>query len=1825
MLAPAPSRFAAPAQHGLLRFLSALLLVGAVWASSQGAASTALYGGAMGALALLGFSVALSGAGRGRLAFVVDFLALSALGLAVDPHLALWAAPRNYPDILRLSPVGGVVAILLYYAAALLGWMTRGKRTGVEACVALLALPFVFNLLLGLGSPLLDRAAGALAFGAPLPLARVFVRGLVLFVVNEAVVYGACLAMGRRMAQGALLHGALLHGVLLLAAFCAAATPPIAAAGSTPFVAGLVAPLRIAVSAFAAALAQAGLWAEVYLVTAVMGDILHDAPPVGRKLYEIWRTGAAKGAVYGAVFIGLLLAFDVFIGQPEAVSLLLRSGSIGAAVAGALLFPLARTILESTDSTPPFHKRLAAQYHSASNFCAGAICGIGLLQAFGRELPAAPADERFLFGFAVGALAYVGALLYGDFSDMAGGLRARLRGWRPYALGALLGGVLGGAISWYFDLGQLGVVRAHFFDHVAVNYGALGHAESAYVITPFFSKWGATNMGMVEGGVKLLYLESLSGVIQWIFAAPLFSINIFFLTALLKRDLAPLRQLFSADGARALADNAIVVLRWGLWMAPIIYAFLKVAPDPQWYNQDGLIRTTVATYMSAALPPSQFRDWSLAVFTALLTYDWLRVLIWFDHMGLRVATLVNLSFVGGDMADERAARFLGANARSRVIPEGIRRFGTWAPLLIPFYIPRGAEWDKAWSGAEVAAKGPLAPLSSLLIGYGLFALGVCLALTIFILTRPRAGAKSAAATGAVGNGLLTLNLGRDGQGFFRVETAARRGPPIDMTRAADDPILPRGAFLYFSEAQDGAAPRLWSLGKAPTGAGFGVFESVSKVQALLRGEREGLRCEAVVEMAEGEAVAIWRVRLTNQLNVARKLRVASYRDLVMNEGGVERRDAAYNALHVGTFFVRPLGAIFARNRLLKNQAGDFADKRLSREIAFHAALPNETARLIGYEDSRGRFFGLGQRRDPDVFAQGLTLRDPADEGLLYTFEPCAALMLEVDLPAEGAIELVLLDGWAENETAAAKLIERHGGTTLAPDELAETFARRRVLAPAIVPAGPRFAFSADGREVKTAPGAPRPFAHVMAGPHGLGVVASHDGDLFAFHRNARANSLTPFRMGEGRNAPPGQAIYVVEKENGEAHCATLLPLRRADTRYDAAFGRGYAIHRSESPRLGLELTSFVAPDEAVEVLQLTLRNRTDREQFYRVVPMLEIILAETPPDSLGAVRTQADPSGNALYFANPGNAFVGGWAFVATSLDADASETSRAKILGRNLGRATSDPLLPFLAEFGHADAGAEDDGRRAAGFSGVIAAPPHGEARVCVALGAAPTLEAAQAFAARAASLDFATEKFSGLEKFWDDLLGTLRIETNRPEFDRLVNDWLPYQLLTARLWGRTGPSQRSGAYGYRDQLQDVLPLVALAPELARKQILLHGCQQFVEGDVLKWWHEAPSGDVGIGERTHASDPHLWLPYVTARYVAATGDSAILDEILPFVEAEDLPRGVEGAVVAPTLSHERASLYDHCRRAIAYTLGRLGKNGLPLMGAGDWDDGMNLVGFRGKGESVWVGFFLYDILTRFAPIAEARGQAKLAEDYRDRALNLQAALDSCWRGDRFVRAFGDDGAEFLPLGAMSSAWPALSGAVQSERGRKALENGLAALDKGDRVLLVTPPYDENSKPFPGRSADYPPGVRENGGQYTHGSSWFVDALVRLAEKAAAEGDSAQASQDLARAFQIWESLSPLTKTSPDKIDLYGLPPHQQPADVYDGPGYEGRGGWAWYTGAAARMTSAAYALLGVRIEDGELKLRDDAFEEKAGLRLKSVTFKDKRIGAEAREGADAS
>ncbi|WP_036280859.1 GH36-type glycosyl hydrolase domain-containing protein [Methylocystis sp. ATCC 49242] len=1754
-------------------------------------------------------------AARQAIDFVVDFLVIASFSVMCDRAGVLWRAPDTLEQLFRFSPVGAGVATIIYIS----GVVTLRARSRLAVRAALFALPLLFSLLIALGSPPVTQIGGMFLPGidAPEILKKIIGRTFVLFLLNEAVVVGVPLALGRFLPRQW-----RPHGILFAAAFLASLTPFVATAVSAFLTPYLPAPFAAFAATVMEALAQGGLWGETYLVTQALAGLLRATPSLSVVVYHDWKVGAEKGAVYGFVYMALLLAVGLVVSFPPAVSLIKLSGPLGAALIGAATYPLVRTIVESTDSTLPFVGRLEEAYLRPSNFARGLVAGAGVGVALMIDLPAMSGWDRFLFGVVVGALAYAGVDAAFDLRALTQRRRQHFRSWRVYSLGAMLGGVVAGSVAWYLDTGQIQTIVGKFFAYVSIDYAADGRPVYAYIVRPLFSKWGATDLGLVDGGVRLLYDESLSGVIQWVFAAPLFSINFFFLSALVQRSLSPLRQLASWEGLEMLVDNAVRVLRWGLWMAPVIYSFLKASPEPAWYNQDGLIRTGVATWMSYILPDNEFRAWSLDIFTALLAYDVLRVLIWFDHMGLRVATLVNFSFVGGDLLDERAARFVGKEQVSRAIPEGIRRFGTWAPLLLPFYIPQGSNWDKAWTGAEQMAQTRPPSYTYLVGGYLLYAGLVALGLVLFLLGRLAQAQKLPleGVTGAGGvpgskplkltNGLMTSEWFQDSQGAIRIEGVARGGPPIDLTRRPDDHAHPRGRFLFLREESG----ELWSIGEAPTrcAAHRATLTDAGENCLFFMAERNGFAVEARVSLAPDEAVEITHLRIVNLQQRGRRLTLASLREWVLNETSVEMRDAAYNAIHVGTWYVRSLNAIFAQNRLLKGGARRHADRRLSPEIGFHAigAGADTKITIVGYEDVKSRFYGMGPVNSPDSLKGLGEPRDPDDEGLLYGFEPCASLRVDIDIGPAGEAELIIVDGWARDMGRATASVARHlGMAPVAPEILDRALSRQRSLIMPPAPKEHRYKFSQDGRSVTLAPGTPRPFAHVIANALGQGAVLTNDGDIFSFNANSRLNSFTPFRMGEGRMAPTGQMIYVYDLARTDAHAPTFVPLRRSDAEHEVTFSPGAAVYRAERDRLELEMTVFVSPTRPIEFKILKIRNKCDHERLLQIVPAMEIVLAETPNESLGAVQSVIDDDLHSIYFLNPRNNFVKGWAFVTTSIPAEFAETSRRRFLGHE----SRDPCLPYMVEHGHPDAGAPEHERKVAAFCGSIDVPPGGEAIVIVALGQTTTMEEAQKLAAFARDPANARMEFEASARAWDEQLSVLRIKTNRPDVDRLVNDWLPYQLLAARLWGRTGPSQRSGAIGYRDQLQDVLPLVHLAPERARAQILLHARHQYLEGDACKWWHRAPNGGTGLADRTHSSDPHLWLPYVTIRYVNGSGDAGILDAVEPFLEANPVPKGQEGEATVPLTSRDKDTLLGHCARAIDYTLDRFGAHGLPLVGSGDWDDGMHLVGVEGRGESVWLGFFLHGILIDIAPFFEAKGDVDRASRYRDEAAKLRLALDACWRGDRYVRDFADDGSEIAPMSAMTAHWPVLSRAVDAGRGREAIEKALAALGRPNRVLLVTPPYNEHSRPYPGRSAEYPPGVRENGGQYSHGVSWFVDALARLGAQAQAEGDTKAAEELFRQAFETWIAISPISKlATPAEADVYGMPPHQQPADVYEGPGYEGRGGWSWYTGAAARMISAAYAMLGLEFENGELRPRPDAFEPKGDLELESVTYRGK-------------
>ena len=736
----------------------------------------------------------------------IDAAAFALFAFLRNDGLGFWQLPGPWVDVFRFNLPSAAIALIVYAGASVMALIggSRGLRP-IEA-LSLIAVPFLFNLLVTIEADWHMAEIGAFVTAhASLPFAAQVAigRALTLWFLGEAMLILVSLVSVNRLP-----HSARTHGLFAASGIIAAATPLFA--NSAQLVAQPLA--AIAFSSLCAALAQGGLWAIVYLMTGVALDWLAGRPPRFDSVWVHWRTGLVKGAIYGALFMGFILVAALVLRAPGIAATLSNYALAAGALIGALLFPLAMTVVGSADGTAPFFGRLKAAYRDPRAPARGVVAGLGLALAYGFDLASFGGGARFLAMFAVGALSYGGVELVFDAASIALGGRKRLQSWRLYALGAVLGGVVAGALGWYFDSSQLQVVIAKFWAYADIDYRQSGRALADFTTYPIFNKYGMVNLGQVAGGVRLFWAESVAGVINWSLAAPLFSINYMLLDAALQRSLRPIKTLVSAEGVERLVEQGVRVLRWGLWMAPIINSFLRQSPDPTWYNQDGAVRSLVAIGADVSQSPTDFRRFSLVLFLGLLAYDWLRILIWFDHMGLRVASLVNLSFLGGDRADEAAARFIGHNGRTRSIPDGIRRFGTWAPLLIPFYIPRGAEWDQAWTGAETLARGgaPMPePVRTLAYAYAAaIAVFVAGSLAAVVRSRRRIGASAPWLEGAprelarrpakyvLNNGAVGVELLRDGRGAAFVMGAERGGGPIDFIRRPLDPLQARGHFFY---------------------------------------------------------------------------------------------------------------------------------------------------------------------------------------------------------------------------------------------------------------------------------------------------------------------------------------------------------------------------------------------------------------------------------------------------------------------------------------------------------------------------------------------------------------------------------------------------------------------------------------------------------------------------------------------------------------------------------------------------------------------------------------------------------------------------------------------------------------------------------------------------------------------------------------------------------------------------------------------------------------------------------------------------------------------
>jgi cyclic beta-1,2-glucan synthetase len=726
-------------------------------------------------------------------------------------------------------------------------------------------------------------------------------------------------------------------------------------------------------------------------------------------------------------------------------------------------------------------------------------------------------------------------------------------------------------------------------------------------------------------------------------------------------------------------------------------------------------------------------------------------------------------------------------------------------------------------------------------------------------------------------------------------------------------------------------------------------------------------------------------------------------------------------------------------------------------------------------------------------------------------------------------------------------------------------------------------FAEDGHEyvVVLRPGqsTPTPWVNVVANPE-FGFLVAAEGGGYTWSRNSRENQLTPWSNDPVTNRS-GEAFYLLDVDTQDLWCPTALPRRDANATYVVRHGRGYSRFERVAYGIASSLVQYVPTDDPVKLSRLHLHNMSGRARTLIVSTYAEWVLGASRTATAAFVTTEIDGKTGAMFARNP-------WC------TASAGRVAFADLGGRQT--SWTGDRREFIGSYGSLDspAGAAGpaplSGRVGAGLDPcgamqtTIHLPPDAHAEIVFLLGEGANEDEAGALVAkyRAADLDAVQ---AGVGRLWDGVLGALTVRTPDRTMDIMLNGWLLYQALACRVWARAGFYQASGAYGFRDQLQDGMALTASRPDLVREHLVRAAGRQFVEGDVQHWWLP----ESGKGVRTRISDDCAWLATAVAHYVEATGDAAVLEEQVAFLQAPVLTASEHDRFFAPAAADEDGTLFEHCARALDHSLAT-GAHGLPLMGTGDWNDGMSRIGDAGRGESVWLGWFLHAALLAFAPLAEARGEEKnnaRAAVWRAHAAALEPALDAAWDGAWYLRAYYDDG---TPLGShkdtecridsIVQSWAVLSGVASRDRAATAMASLSQELVRRDAglVLVLTPPFDQTPHD-PGYIKGYPPGLRENGGQYTHAAAWAV-----LASAALGDGD---------QATMLFGLLNPVRRAlTREETDRSKVEPYAVVADVYSAPPHVGRGGWSWYTGSAGWMQRAGVeGILGLRIRGSTLHI----------------------------------
>jgi cyclic beta-1,2-glucan synthetase len=708
-------------------------------------------------------------------------------------------------------------------------------------------------------------------------------------------------------------------------------------------------------------------------------------------------------------------------------------------------------------------------------------------------------------------------------------------------------------------------------------------------------------------------------------------------------------------------------------------------------------------------------------------------------------------------------------------------------------------------------------------------------------------------------------------------------------------------------------------------------------------------------------------------------------------------------------------------------------------------------------------------------------------------------------------------------------------------------------------------FTADGREYVTVLGAgrvtPAPWINVVANPS-FGFQVAVEGGGYTWSVNSHENQLTPWS-----NDPVtdrlGEVLFLRDEDSGELWGPTALPIRDEAAPYVVRHGQGYSRFEHAAHGIELDLLQYVPLDDPIKISRLRIRNISTRARRLLVTAYVEWVLGPSRQASAPFVVTEIEPATGALLARNPWSAAFGSRVAFADLAGRQTQWTGdRREFLGRNGTLANPAALAPGAARLSkRVGAGLDPCGA----LSAPLSLAPGETVDVIFFLGETNDAAAAQALIARyrAADLDAV---FRDMVRNWDELLGAVQVTTPDRSMDIMLNRWLLYQTVVCRLWARSAFYQASGAYGFRDQLQDCMALAMVKPAMTREHLLRAASRQFVEGDVQHWWLPP----LGQGVRTRISDDRIWLAYTVAHYVETTGDLAVLDEPVPFIEGQALRPGETDAYFQPTTTSTTASLFEHCARGLDQAL-EVGAHGLPLFGTGDWNDGMNRVGELGKGESVWLGWFLHATLSAFVPMAKARKDQAHEAALRTHAQALQTALErEGWDGEWYCRGYFDDG---TPLGSSASvecridsiaqSWGVISGAADPARAARAMAavDSQLILRDSKLALLFTPPFDHTPLD-PGYIKGYPPGIRENGGQYTHAATWSVIAFASLGQ-----GD---------KAAELFALLNPINRSATRAdVTRYKVEPYITAADVYSEPPHVGRGGWTWYTGSAAWMYRA--------------------------------------------------